>query len=176
MNPILKAAQFARDAHAEQRRKYNGRPYIEHPARVAGRVATRSDATEAMVIAAWLHDVVEDTPVELAELTDRFGPEVARLVGELTNPSEGSREPRPARKAQDRAHLTTVSREAKVIKLLDRTDNLNEIAGAPEKYLRVCLDESRLLAEAIGDADPDLKEELLDTIAHCERDLQVNKR
>jgi (p)ppGpp synthase/HD superfamily hydrolase len=39
MNLILKAAAFARQAHDGQRRKYNDRPYIQHPARVAGRVA-----------------------------------------------------------------------------------------------------------------------------------------
>jgi hypothetical protein len=47
MNLILKAAAFARQAHDGQRRKYNARPYIHHPARVAGRVAIR--VTEAVI-------------------------------------------------------------------------------------------------------------------------------
>ena len=68
LNPILRAAQFARQAHEGQRRKCNDRPYIEHPARVAARVTILPGATEAMVVAAWLHDVVEDTTVELDEI------------------------------------------------------------------------------------------------------------
>lgn len=80
MNLILKAAAFARQAHADQRRKYNDRPYIQHPARVAGRVAAHPQVTEAMVAAAFLHDVVEDTPHTLDEVSAEFGPEVARLV------------------------------------------------------------------------------------------------
>ena len=69
MHIILKAAAFARRAHAGQRRKYNDRPYIVHPARVAGRVAAHPQATETMVAAAFLHDVVEDTPHALDEVS-----------------------------------------------------------------------------------------------------------
>jgi guanosine-3',5'-bis(diphosphate) 3'-pyrophosphohydrolase len=130
MNLILKAAAFARQAHAEQRRKYNDRPYIQHPARVAGRVAARSQATEVMVAAAFLHDVVEDTPHTLDEILTEFGPDVARLVAELTNPSKGLKSPRRERKQIDRDHLAVVSVEAKIIKLLDRIDNLQEMVDA----------------------------------------------
>ena len=164
MNIILKAAAFARQAHAGQRRKYNDRPYIVHPARVAGRVAAHPRATEAMVAAAFLHDVVEDTPHTLEEVASEFGLEVARLVAELTNPSKGSKAPRRERKQVDRDHLAQVSVEAKVIKLLDRIDNLQEMVDAPSSFLRKYCEESRLLADVIGDADPDLKAELLDSI------------
>jgi hypothetical protein len=54
--------------------------------------------------------------------------------------------------------------EAKIIKLLDRIDNLQEMAGAPGGFRRKYCDESRLLAEVIGDADPELKAELLDCV------------
>ena len=168
MNLILKAASFARCAHAEQRRKYNDRPYIQHPARVAGRVAAHPDATEVMVAAAFLHDVVEDTPHTLDEIVAEFGPDVARLVAELTSPSKGMKAPRHERKQIDRDHLVTVSREAKILKLLDRIDNLQEMAEAPGGFRRKYCEESRLLAEAIGDADPDLKAELLDCVARLE--------
>ncbi len=165
LNPILRAAQFAHQAHKGQRRKYNGRPYIEHPARVAARVTILPGATEAMVVAAWLHDVVEDTTVELDEIADLFGVDVAGLAGELTNPSKGSSVSRAERKAQDRKHLACVSREAQLIKLLDRIDNLSEMDGGPREFVSIYLDEFRLLVEAIGDADQGLKLELLDTIA-----------
>jgi (p)ppGpp synthase/HD superfamily hydrolase len=165
MNPILKAAQFAREAHGDQRRKYTGRPYIEHPARVAARVAIHPAGTETMVIAAWLHDVLEDTDIGLEVIANRFGEEVAQLVEELTNPSKGSPALRAERKAQDREHLARVSRPAKIIKLLDRIDNLRDMEGAPQKFLSLYLEESRLLAASIGNADAELVRELEDVIA-----------
>jgi (p)ppGpp synthase/HD superfamily hydrolase len=168
MNIILKAAAFARQAHAEQRRKYNDRPYIQHPARVAGRVAAHPRSTEAMVAAAFLHDVVEDTPHTLEEVSAEFGPEVARLVAELTNPSKGSKAPRRERKQLDRDHLAQVTLEAWIIKLLDRIDNLQEMVDAPGNFRRKYCEESRLLADVISDADPELKAELLDSIERLE--------
>ncbi len=168
MNIILKAAAFARCAHAGQRRKYFDRPCIVHPARVAGRVAVHPRATEAMVAAALLHDVVEDTPHTLEGVTAEFGPEVARMVEELTDTAEDSKAPRRERKKQERDRLARVSIEAKIIKLLDRIDNLQEMAKAPGGFARVYCEESRLLAEVIGDADPDLKAELLDSIEWLE--------
>jgi len=168
MNMILKAATLAQQAHDGQRRKYNDRPYIVHPARVAGRVAVHPRATEAMVTAAFLHDVVEDTPHTLDDVSAEFGPEVARLVEELTNPSKGSKAPRRERKQQDREHLVRVSDEAKIIKLLDRIDNLQEMSGAPIDFKRTYCEESRLLADVIGDTDPELKAELLDSVERLE--------
>ena len=168
MNTILEAAAFARRAHAGQRRKYTDRPFIFHPARVAGRVAAHPQATEVMVAAAFLHDVVEDTPHTLEEVSAGFGSDVARLVDELTNPSKGSKAPRLERKQQDRDHLALVSVEAKIIKLVDRIDNLQEMAEAPESFREKYFEESRLLVEVIGDVDPDLKAEVLDCIGRLE--------
>ena len=168
MDMILRAAAFARKAHAQQKRKYNDRPYITHPARVAGRVAIHGLADEKMVAAAFLHDVVEDTSLELDDISAEFGMEVATLVGELTNPSSGSDAPRQERKQQDRTHLAQVSVQAKTIKLIDRIDNLQELAGAPSNFLRLYCAESRELADVIGPADPELKSELLDCISRLE--------
>jgi len=58
------AERIAREAHANQTDK-SGRPYIEHPARVAATVADRSPQAQCV---AWLHDVIEDTPVTPADL------------------------------------------------------------------------------------------------------------
>lgn len=168
MNLILRAAAFARRAHEGQRRKYTARPYIEHPARVAGRVAAHPRATEAMVAAAFLHDVVEDTPHTLDEIEAEFGPVVSRLVGELTNPSKGSKAPRKARKQADLVHLATVSREAKIIKLLDRIDNLRDMMDAPDGFRHLYCAESRRLVAVIMDADLELADELLECVAELE--------
>lgn len=93
MSLIIDAAQFAATAHKGQVRKYNGRPYISHPIRVAGRVATHPEASEELVAAAFLHDVVEDCNVGIGLLQRIFGHAVASLVGDLTNPSKGDKAP-----------------------------------------------------------------------------------
>jgi (p)ppGpp synthase/HD superfamily hydrolase len=161
---ILRAAQFARLAHKGQQRKYCGLSYAVHPARVAGRVAVHPLADDEMVAAAFLHDVVEDTPITLNEIKSEFGPCVARLVGELTKPGVISGATRSEKKAFEIAYLAGASREAKIIKLLDRIDNLLDIRDAPKDFAELYCQESRHLADAIGDSDLELKQELLECI------------
>ena len=100
---IWRARQFATVAHQTQTRKYSGRPYIEHPLAVA-RMVARFDHDEDMVIAALLHDTVEDTSVTIGEIECVFGPGVAVLVNDLTDvscPTDGNR---VARKQKDLLH------------------------------------------------------------------------
>ncbi|MTJ93609.1 MAG: HD domain-containing protein, partial [Desulfovibrio sp.] len=75
---IARAAAFAAEAHAAvgQVRKYTGEPYVEHPRAVA-RLVADAGGDDAMVAAAWLHDVVEDTRVSLDEIRGQFGDAVA---------------------------------------------------------------------------------------------------
>ncbi|MCE9548454.1 MAG: HD domain-containing protein [Planctomycetia bacterium] len=148
---IIEAAQFAAEAHRGQLRKYNGRPFIEHPGRVAARVTVSPIANEVTVSAAWLHDVVEDTEVTLDTISGTFGAKIANLVDELTNPSKQHPNLRRAeRKAMDRTHIASASNEAKCIKLIDRSDNIRDMTGAEPTFLRLYIDESRLLLDAIG--------------------------
>jgi len=158
---IIQAAQFARNAHERQKRKYSGLPYIVHPARVAGRVAVHPLADEEMVAAAFLHDVVEDTPYTLKEIEAEFGQRVAQLVNELTKPDAISHEVRSGRKGRELKQLADASQRAKIIKLLDRIDNLQDMRDAPREFVEQYCQESRNLADAIGDADLERKQELL---------------
>lgn len=153
------AEQFATDHHAHQCRKYNGNPYITHPARVAARVAARPDAHQAMICAAWLHDTIEDCGVTAEELAAIFGDDVAGLVVELTNKPRVEGVNRAARKKQDRDRIRLISRDAKVIKLIDRIDNVNEIDKASD-FWPVYAAESRLLLNALAGADVELEAEL----------------
>lgn len=161
MNLIPKAAQFAAKCHEGQFRKYNGAPYITHPIRVAGRTATHELATEELVAAAFLHDVVEDCNISLGQIKPIFGEKVASYVFELTNlPKELRPEAnRAERKRQDRERIATISREAKVVKLIDRIDNLREI-DINEDFAKKYADESMLLVKVLADADPVLASEL----------------
>lgn len=136
------ALEFARKAHGEQMRKYSKEPYIEHPKRVAAIVRTVPHTPE-MICAAYLHDVLEDTPVEIGEIEKRFGEKVAGLVQELTDEYMKVNYPqlnRRARKEREVERQAEMSPEAKTIKLADIIDNTPDIVkndpGFGVKYLQ----------------------------------------
>ena len=159
MSVILRAAAYAARAHLGQTRKDGTTPYIIHPARVAGRVAVHPTATEEMVAAAFLHDVVEDTKVTHADLTTDFVIPVAALVKELTNTYTAPGMSRHDRKKLERARLGTISLPAKIIKLLDRIDNLRDLSYG-NGFAEIYAEESLLLGQVIGHADTTLYAEL----------------
>ena len=80
---LHEAFEFAREAHKHQRRK-SGEPYILHPIAVAAIAAGEINLDVNSVIAAFLHDVVEDTPHTIDEIQQRFGDDVAFLVKVVT--------------------------------------------------------------------------------------------
>jgi GTP diphosphokinase / guanosine-3',5'-bis(diphosphate) 3'-diphosphatase len=84
---VLKAASFSADRHRHQRRKgYDPPPYINHPLEVASILANVGGVTEVTtLVAALLHDTVEDTSASAEELESNFGREVRLLVEELTD-------------------------------------------------------------------------------------------
>ena len=79
---LKKALEYSKQAHISQVRK-SGEPYIIHPILVASIVAAITN-DESMVIAGLLHDVVEDTEIEIEEIDELFGADVAHLVAGLT--------------------------------------------------------------------------------------------
>jgi (p)ppGpp synthase/HD superfamily hydrolase len=156
---IARARAFAIDAHDAigHRRKYSGRPYTEHLARVAARVE-QATSEPAAIAAAWLHDVVEDTPTTHDDIERRFGSEVARLVFALTDvPQRGGS--RAARKALDRARLTAAPALAQTVKLADVIDNAIDIAEHDRNFARIFLREMGELVEVLTAADHDLRAE-----------------
>ena len=84
---LLKAIAFAADKHRHQRRKdAEASPYINYPIAVATVLAAEGDVSdETTLVAAALHDTVEDTQTTFVELEEHFGPDVAGLVRELTD-------------------------------------------------------------------------------------------
>src|SRR3989338_4557009 len=152
-----KARLFAEAAHAgiNQRRKYTGEPYINHPAAVVELVRSVPHTPE-MIAAAWLHDVLEDTPAGLATIIIEFGAEVAILVNHLTDISQPSQGNRAARKAIDRAHTAKASPAAKTIKLADLIDNSRSIVARDPDFARVYIAEKALLLEVLREGDATL--------------------
>lgn len=163
---IIRAAQFAARAHHGVNRKYRQVPYITHPARVAGRVSIHHIATPVTVAVAWLHDVLEDVPTIRPEhIAKEFGRSVLEGVLALTNPSKSSDASRKERKTMDRQHIANVDHPWKVVKLIDRIDNLSDLwidrELVKQSFLRLYAEESRLLLEeAFKNVDPELEAEL----------------
>lgn len=152
---IVKAEMFATAAHAaiNQKRKYTGEDYIVHPREVAGLVEKAGGSPE-MIQAAWLHDVVEDTSVQIEVIRAVFGIEVAKLVDELTDKSKPEDGPRVVRKMIDRARLAAASPEAQTIKLADLCSNTKSIVEHDQKFARVYLDEKAMLLAVMKHGSP----------------------
>lgn len=150
-----KAKAFATLQHGRigQVRKHDATPYINHPAAVVELVRSVPH-TEEMLAAAWLHDVVEDTPVTLNEIEFVFGLDVATLVEMLTDVSQPEDGNRAARKAIDRAHTAMASPAAKTVKLADLIENGRNILANDPKFARVYLDEKAQLLEVLREGDP----------------------
>lgn len=167
-NRIIVAAHFARLAHLDQSRKWTGARYITHPARVAARVTWAYGLAafdiERMICAAWLHDVLEDTPTEISDIISLVGADVAQLVDELTNKSKATGLPRYDRKRLDRERISGISREAKIIKLIDRIDNLNEIPAEAGEFRTIYCNESQLLLNTLEGTHKELEDELQNAI------------
>jgi len=151
---IHRALEFAADAHKHQTRKYSGRPYIEHPLAVA-RMVGRFNHDDEMIIAALLHDTVEDTSVTLIDIQREFGPGVAALVSDLTDvsgPTDGNRR---TRKNKDLLHTAAAQPRAKTVKLMDLVHNSVSIIRHDTDFARVFLDEMHRMLDVLQDAsDP----------------------
>ncbi len=178
MSIILEASRYAEEKHRGQIRKYTGEPYIMHPIRVAGVISYLPCSTEVLVAAGFLHDVSEDCGVDIADIALhlRQYPEceqVAELVDELTNPSKKHPGlPRYKRKEMDLLHIGKASKEAQIIKMVDRIDNLldypTDVQEARDFVHDVYFSESVKLYYTIKGADEWLAkrfEETLDKVA-----------
>ena len=136
-------------AHSGQYRKYTDEDYIMHPITVAEIVMNVFPDVD-MVCAAYLHDTVEDCNVTLADLEGAgFGPQVVRLVENLTDVSRPEDGNRARRKAIDLAHTAQASDAAKLIKLADLLHNTCSIAKHDLNFAKVYLKEKVLLLEVL---------------------------
>jgi (p)ppGpp synthase/HD superfamily hydrolase len=127
---IMDAAWFAARKHASQRRKgATAEPYVNHLLEVASLVASSlSQPDPSLVIAALLHDVIEDAGVTRDELEELFGADVASLVMEVTDDKSL---PKPERKRLQVVNAPKKSARAQRIKLADKISNLRSILACP---------------------------------------------
>lgn len=129
MPDIFDAIEFAARAHAGQYRKGTRIPYIVHPLAVA-RILIEHQAPDDVIVAAVLHDVVEDTQVTLPEIRAAFGSDVAGLVQAMSEPDRS--DTWENRKRDTLAFMETATQEVLLIKVADQLDNIRSLR---EDYL-----------------------------------------
>ncbi|MCF8380494.1 MAG: RelA/SpoT family protein [Bacteroidales bacterium] len=129
---IIKAFHMALDAHRGMRRK-SGEPYILHPLAVANIVNREIGLGVKSIVAAILHDVVEDTEVSLDEIRDAFGEKIASIIDGLTKISGVFDNKSSLQSENFRKMLITLSEDVRVIliKLADRLHNMRTLDSMP---------------------------------------------
>ncbi|MFM7878743.1 MAG: RelA/SpoT family protein, partial [Acidimicrobiaceae bacterium] len=152
---INTAYEMARSAHANQNRS-SGELYINHPIAVA-RIVADIGLDEVSIVAALLHDAVEDTEITISDVESNFGSEVSAIVDGVTKLERLQFDSKEAQQAATmRKMLVAMSRDLRVlmIKLADRLHNMRTIAAVPhDKQQRVAqetLDIYAPLAHRLG--------------------------
>jgi (p)ppGpp synthase/HD superfamily hydrolase len=160
---ILSAALFAAQRHANQKRKgAAAEPYVNHLIEVAQLVSTATPEPDVhMVMAALLHDTIEDTGTTREELMEQFGGDVAALVVEMTDDKSL---PKAERKRLQVEHAPNMSIRAQTIKLADKISNLRSILISPPadwdyERKRQYFDWGKRVVDALSQPNPILKAE-----------------
>jgi guanosine-3',5'-bis(diphosphate) 3'-pyrophosphohydrolase len=159
---IIRAAHFAAEKHKNQRRKdADATPYINHPLTLAKILSLEAGVQDPETLAAAiLHDTVEDTETTEQELVDRFGPNIARIVMELTDDKSL---PKAKRKRLQVANAAKKSPQAKLVKMADKIANLRDVAGSPPatwplERRQDYFDWAREVVQGLGVTNPRLAE------------------
>jgi (p)ppGpp synthase/HD superfamily hydrolase len=140
LEPARAALRFARRVHLGQHRKQTHEQYVEHPIAVA-ELLIGAGCDDRVIVAAYLHDVVEKTSVESAEIRERFGAEAADLVEALSE--DAALEGYAERKRALRAQVLEAGRTPALIYAADRIANLRD-------WLKVAPGERAAIADRLG--------------------------
>lgn len=144
---IRQAYEIAVDAHSKQRRK-SGEPYILHPIEVARICSEEIGLGPTAIVAALLHDVVEDTNVTLEDIRNKFGEKIANIVDGLTK-LKSDFNPTTAQAENFKKVLSTLIYDVRVvlIKMADRMHNMRTLGAMPKhKQLRIASETSYIYA------------------------------
>ena len=130
---FIQAASFAAKKHSRQKRKgADEEPYINHPLEVANLLASVGKIEDYnILIAAILHDTIEDTETTKEEITELFGREVCEMVLEVTDDKSL---PKAERKQKQIEHAPHLSTGAKLIKLGDKSSNIRDVTENPPDF------------------------------------------
>lgn len=129
---LLEAASFAAERHRDQRRKdVDATPYINHPLEVARILSEAGVDDPDVLMAALLHDTIEDTETSPDDLIERFGERVNKLVLEVTDDKSL---PKAERKRLQVRNGPKKSDGAKMIKIADKIANLRDLRTSPPQW------------------------------------------
>jgi len=126
---VAAALAFAAKAHRNQVRKDTDTPYIAHPAAVAVMLA-RIGCEDDVVAVGVLHDVVEDTDVELADIEEKFGPRIAGLVSACSEPSKSRLSWEDRKRHTVKMLEAGVDRDIAMVMCADKLDNTRSMLVA----------------------------------------------
>jgi (p)ppGpp synthase/HD superfamily hydrolase len=170
---VLKAADAAARWHVHQRRKGPSQePYINHLLEVATLVAEATGGSDPnLVIAALLHDAIEDCEVPREMIAATFGEEVAAIVAEVTDDKSLPKEVRKRKQVETAAGKSV---QAKLLKLADKTSNLRAIAASPPadwsvKRRKEYVDWALAVAAGLRGVSPELEQALDEAAAAARR-------
>lgn len=178
---LIKVRNFASDAHGEQKRKYADEMYIRHPERVMY-VSVEYTTERAVLAAALLHDVLEDTNVTEDELhsflKDIMAGEEAdktlQLVVDLTDVFIKDNYPelnRRKRKRREAERLGDVHPDAQTIKYADIIDNATDITPNDPDFATLYLNEASQMLSLMDKGHPELYERAKHTVQQCREGL-----
>ncbi len=130
LQDLVKALDFAARKHRDQRRKdHAASPYINHPIALVNILVNEAGIDDSnVIIAALLHDTIEDTDTTPEEIEHHFGKKIRSIVEEVTDDRQLSRAERKALQIKHASHL---SHEAALVKLADKIANLQDLKCAP---------------------------------------------
>jgi len=154
LEDILQAVAFSSEKHQDQVRKnVEKTPYIIHPLRVATHLLTIGKvATKEVIIAALLHDTIEDTDTTFDEIATLYGAHVASMVQEVTNDTSA---PHHVQKEQQVLNAAGKTAGAAMVKMADKFDNLSDLINfPPEKSSPEQIDQYFRHAKAVIDNLP----------------------
>lgn len=157
---VLSAATFAAERHRDQRRKgKDASPYINHPLALASLLAERGERDPTVLMAALLHDTVEDTATSFQDIERSFGQEVADIVREVTDDKSL---PKAERKRLQVEHAGHLSRRAMLVKLADKICNLRDLHISPPtdwslQRKREYFDWAKAVVDPMRGVHPDLE-------------------
>lgn len=173
MHRILRAAHVASVWHAHQRRKGSAQePYVNHLLEVAELVAESPEGQndENLIIAALLHDAIEDAKIHSSQIAEMFGADAADLVQEVTDDKTLEKQ---ERKRLQIVNAPNKSRRAALLKLADKISNLRAVANDPpvhwplerrREYVRW----ARAVVDGLPPASPWLRQKFEEAAAEAE--------
>ena len=175
---LLHALSFAAYKHRDQRRKdREASPYINHPIAVASIIANIGGVDDLVtLVSALLHDTIEDTETTGDELEREFGPEVRKVVEEVT---DDKALPKAERKRLQIEHARHISSRARLVKLGDKICNIRDVSEAPPAHWsierrREYLDWTEQVVAGCRGTNPALEQFYDEYLASARDRLQAN--